>query len=467
MADGAGRAVVSRTYVAPTSVEEALTALAAGSRPVAGGTDLVVGARQGKAPLPEQLLAIHRIEALGGITESGDGLRLGTLVTHRQIVDHPVVRARFTALADASAIVGSHATRAQGTIGGNVMNASPAMDTGGPLLCFGATVTLRSTGGERVLALDDLWLAPGRTAATPDELLVAVDLPLPAEGSGSCYVRLEYRRQMEIAVVGASAVVTLDGGAVSDARVAITALSATIRRIPEAERGSDRLRRRPRRRRGGLPRGQRRILADQRRPRLGRLPAGDGGRDRASRHHGRARSRAGRCRSHPRRPRAARRTSEADMKVEATLTVNGTAYPVELDPHMSLLRAVRDVIGLTGSKEGCDDSECGACMMLLDSSPVNACSYLALQAEGRQITTVEGLAGEGLAPLQAAFLKEGGVQCGFCTPGMLISATALLRDNPDPSEDEVRLALAGNLCRCTGYDGIVRAVRGVAQAGGA
>jgi CO/xanthine dehydrogenase FAD-binding subunit len=233
---------VSRTFFAPTTVDEALVALAAGSRPVAGGTDLVVGARQGKAPLPERLLAIHRIEALGGIEVSGDHLRLGTLVTHRQIVDHPVVRARFTAIADASAIVGSHATRAQGTIGGNVMNASPAMDTGGPLLCFGATVTLRSTGGERVLALDDLWLGPGRTAATPDELLVAIDLALPGDGSGSCYVRLEYRRQMEIAVVGATAVVKLDGGAVSDARVAITALSATIRRVPEAERaliGSD------------------------------------------------------------------------------------------------------------------------------------------------------------------------------------------------------------------------------------
>ena len=233
---------MSRTFLAPTTVEEALTALAAGSRPVAGGTDLVVGARQGKAPLPEQLLAIHRIDALGGITESGAGLRLGALVTHREIVDHPVVRTRFTALADASAIVGSHATRAQGTIGGNVMNASPAMDTGGPLLCFGATATLRSTGGERVLGLDELWLGPGSTAATPDELLVAIDLPLPAEGSGSCYVRLEYRRQMEIAVVGATAAVTLEGGEVSDARIAITALSATIRRIPEAERaliGSD------------------------------------------------------------------------------------------------------------------------------------------------------------------------------------------------------------------------------------
>ena len=150
------------------------------------------------------------------------------------------------------------------------------------------------------------------------------------------------------------------------------------------------------------------------------------------------------------------------MKIDATLVVNGTSYPVELDPHITLLRAVRDVIGLTGSKEGCDDSECGACMMLLDGKPVNACSYLALQAEGRQVTTVEGLAGvEGLNPLQQAFLEEGGVQCGFCTPGMLVSATALLRSTPAPSDEEIRIALAGNLCRCTGYDGIVRAVRRV------
>jgi carbon-monoxide dehydrogenase small subunit len=154
------------------------------------------------------------------------------------------------------------------------------------------------------------------------------------------------------------------------------------------------------------------------------------------------------------------------MKIEATLRVNGTTYPVEVDPHLSLLRAVREVIGLTGSKEGCDDSECGACMMLLDGNPVNSCSYLALQADGREVTTVEGLADdEGLAPLQRAFLEDGGVQCGFCTPGMLISATALLRDNADPSEEEVRVGLAGNLCRCTGYDGIVRAVRGVASRG--
>jgi len=126
---------------------------------------------------------------------------------------------------------------------------------------------------------------------------------------------------------------------------------------------------------------------------------------------------------------------------------------------------VRDAVGLTGAKEGCDDSECGACMMLLDGKPVNSCSYLAVQADGREVTTVEGLAGgSGLAPLQSAFLEHGGVQCGFCTPGMLISATALLESTPVPSEEEVRIALSGNLCRCTGYDGIVKAVLEVSQA---
>jgi carbon-monoxide dehydrogenase small subunit len=151
--------------------------------------------------------------------------------------------------------------------------------------------------------------------------------------------------------------------------------------------------------------------------------------------------------------------------MKGTLSVNGVEYPVDLDPGTSLLAAVRNAVGLTGAKEGCDDSECGACMMLLDGKPVNSCSYLALQAEGSQVTTIEGLAdGDELSPLQAAFLEHGGVQCGFCTPGMLISATALLDANPSPTEDDVRIALAGNLCRCTGYDGIVKAVLSVARA---
>jgi len=154
----------------------------------------------------------------------------------------------------------------------------------------------------------------------------------------------------------------------------------------------------------------------------------------------------------------------SDITYPITLEVNGTPYPLTVDAHASLLHTVRDLVGLTGSKEGCDDSECGACMMLIDGRPVNSCSYLAVQADGSQITTVEGLStGLDLTPLQETFLTEGGVQCGFCTPGMLISATALLAANPIPTDDEVRIALSGNLCRCTGYDGILRAVMNVAQ----
>jgi carbon-monoxide dehydrogenase small subunit len=144
------------------------------------------------------------------------------------------------------------------------------------------------------------------------------------------------------------------------------------------------------------------------------------------------------------------------------LTVDGVVLAATVtDPGRSLLRVLRDDLGRTGTKEGCDDSECGACMVLVDGRPVNSCSYLALQAAGRQVTTVEGLAGvDGeLHPLQRAFLEGGGIQCGFCTPGMLVSAAALLAAEPDPSEEAIRDALAGNLCRCTGYQPIIRAVQ--------
>jgi len=147
----------------------------------------------------------------------------------------------------------------------------------------------------------------------------------------------------------------------------------------------------------------------------------------------------------------------------ATLEVNGTSFTVDLEAGRTLLSVLRGELGLTGSKEGCDDSECGACMVLIDGQTVNSCSFLALQADGRAVTTVEGLASSSeLHPLQRAFLEHGGVQCGFCTPGMLISATALLTAHPDPTEDEIRAGLSGNLCRCTGYVGIVAAVRSAA-----
>jgi CO/xanthine dehydrogenase FAD-binding subunit len=218
------------SFVIAASIDDALTALASGARPIAGGSDLVVGARHGKAPLPASLVAIDRIDALRTVERRADGgLRIGAGVSHSVLEHHAEVIATHTALADAAALVGSPATRHVGTLGGNVMNGSPAMDTGAPLVVFGATATLASTSGRRVVSMGDLWIGPGRTSARPDELCVAIDLPAAVAHSASAYVRLEYRRAMEIAVVGAAAFVTLDGdGTITDVRVALTAVAPTI-----------------------------------------------------------------------------------------------------------------------------------------------------------------------------------------------------------------------------------------------
>ena len=226
---------MSGRYAAPADLAGVLDAMADGFRPIAGGTDLVVGSRQGKWALPGDLVAIHRVEALRGIVETADGLRIGATTSHAELAAHPRIRADWTALADAATIVGSPATRGTGTIGGNLANASPAAETIGPLICFGAAVELRSAAGSRRLPVAELFEGPGRTVATPEELIVAVELPGSASPAGSCYVRLEFRRQMEIAVVGATAVVGLVDGRVADASIAITAVAPTVRRVPSAE----------------------------------------------------------------------------------------------------------------------------------------------------------------------------------------------------------------------------------------
>ena len=146
------------------------------------------------------------------------------------------------------------------------------------------------------------------------------------------------------------------------------------------------------------------------------------------------------------------------MVAPIRLTVNGEPRDVEAEPRALLVHVLRDQLGLTGTHIGCDTSQCGACTVLLDGRAVKSCSILAVQAEGAQITTIEGVGANGLHPLQQAFWEKHGLQCGFCTPGMILTAYDLLQQNPDPTEAEVRHALQGNLCRCTGYQNIVAAV---------
>jgi carbon-monoxide dehydrogenase small subunit len=152
------------------------------------------------------------------------------------------------------------------------------------------------------------------------------------------------------------------------------------------------------------------------------------------------------------------------MGKEIRLVVNDEPTSLDVEPNWTLLKVIRDSMGLTGTKEGCGEGECGSCTVLVDGKAVNACLILAVDMDGRTVTTIEGLAqGSELHPLQKAFLEKGAVQCGFCTPGMILTAKSLLDQNPHPSEEEIRFAIAGNLCRCTGYAKIVDAIQTLAE----
>lgn len=152
------------------------------------------------------------------------------------------------------------------------------------------------------------------------------------------------------------------------------------------------------------------------------------------------------------------------MKTLISLVVNGESVESAVDPNVTLLQFLREDLGLTGTKHGCGLGDCGACTVIMDGQPVNSCLVLAVQANGREILTIEGLAENGkLHPIQQAFVEKGAIQCGFCTPGMILSAKALLAEKPKPTEQEIRMAISGNLCRCTGYQKIVEAIQEAAK----
>lgn len=152
------------------------------------------------------------------------------------------------------------------------------------------------------------------------------------------------------------------------------------------------------------------------------------------------------------------------MKQVLSFKVNGEDYEVLVEPHQTLLDVLRDELGLTGTKHGCDDGKCGACTVLLNGKPVRSCLTLALSVKGKEVTTIEGLAKDGeLHPIQKAFIDHGAIQCGFCTPGMIMTSKAFLEKNPKPSEEEIKEALSGNICRCTGYVKIIEAIKAASE----
>jgi len=228
-------------FWAPTTLEEAVALMrehGAGATPIAGGTDLVVHARSARKELPSKLVHLALIEELGKLSvDAGGRLHVGAMVSHATIEASDLVRSGWSALSDASSIVGSPATRNAGTLGGNLCNGSPAMESGAPLLAYGAAVVLTSPAGSRTVELAEFMIGPGRTARRPDEIVTEVVVPRADSWHGSAYLRLGFRLAMEIAVVGAAAAVRLGaGGKVEDCRIALTAVAPTIVRATDAEK---------------------------------------------------------------------------------------------------------------------------------------------------------------------------------------------------------------------------------------
>ena len=330
------------------------------------------------------------------------------------------------------------------SLAGNLCNASPAADSVPALIAARATCVVVGTTGRREVPVESIVTGPGRTSLKRDEFIIEFHLPKRPPRSADAYLRFIPRTEMDIAVVGAGINVTLDpSGVCTDARVVLGAVAPTAVLVSEAATALIGRKLDETALAGARSGGAESLQADRRQARNNRIP-----------NQGRRRDGTPRGRH---RLRARRRTSM--NKHHVTTTINGEPTEFLCEPQLTLLDVLRDELRLTGSKEGCSSGDCGACSVTVDGRLVCSCLMLAVEAEGHAIETVEGMAhGHDLHPLQRKFLEHAALQCGFCTPGVLIAAKALLDRNPDPTETETRYWLAGNLCRCTGYDKIVRAV---------
>ena len=470
-------------YHRPATIEQATALLAkqhGRTAVLAGGTFLLVQMKM-EQMLPQCLVDISRLPGLSGISDSGDGLEIGSGVTIWDLRSAPVVRAHYAALAEACAAFGSTQIQLTGTIGGNVCNGSPASDTVPALVALGAELVLAANEGERVVPVERFLLGPGKTAIAEGELLIAVRVARPARRVGSAFVKLS-RVRADLAKASAAAVIVRDGDRISDCRLAFGAVAPTVMRARSAEEvlvgrpfstelalaaggaASDEV----------SPIDDVRSTADYRR-RVVRALTYDvllAAWQRAAGSRGAAVGGTANAQSGDWVDRAAAdrpavpqiRSLGADETGVITLNVNGAERRLRVRSNELLINVLRERLNLTGTKYGCGIGECGACTVLLDGAPVTACLVLAVEADGRDVRTIEGEARDGeLSDLQRAFIDAGAVQCGFCTPGMILSARALLERNPNPSDDEIVEAIAGNLCRCTGYEAILQAVRLAAE----
>lgn len=475
-----------RDYFSIKSVEEAVQILAergSTARVVAGATDLILELDRGVRRGIETLVDITRIPGLDQITlDEDEVIHLGPLVTHNHCADSKLIVERAFPLARAAWEVGAPQIRNRGTVAGNLITASPANDTITPLMALNAQVTLLSTRGERVVPLAEFYTGVRRTVMLPDEFLADIAFQALKTNQRGTFIKLGLRRAQAISVVNAAVVVTYTEGSpvdpscqrVKEVAITLGAVAPTIihahsaevylagRELCEAiithsaELAKEAVR----------PIDDVRASADYRREMVRvcvarGLNAISKGKERED---------------YPARPvllGGQRRNGNAP-KISASVEhvdgtpivtrINGKEYTFVGGQEKTLLRLLREEALLTGTKEGCAEGECGACTVFLDGMAVMSCLVPAVRAHGAEIVTVEGLAQDGnLHPVQQAFIDAGAVQCGYCTPGFLMSAVKLLEERPHPSREDIQQAITGNLCRCTGYYKIIEAIERAGQ----
>jgi xanthine dehydrogenase iron-sulfur cluster and FAD-binding subunit A len=469
-----------RDYYSVTSLSEALDLLAQfgeRARVIAGATDLMLELEQKQRRGVDILIDITRVPGLDQIAVRGDTIRLGPLVTHNHVVGHPVVVDRALPLAQAAWSVGAPQIRNRGTVAGNLITASPANDTITPLWALGATVTLASKQGERTLDFSTFYQGVRQTAMEPDELMTAITFPALAQNERGIFLKLGLRNAQAISVVNAVVILGFDSDHITSATVTLGSVAPTIIRAPVVEQYlqgrtlSDEVIREAARLAASTPtpiddiRGPAEYRTEMCRVLVARaLRALRDGTERADWPHDPAML-WGPQHGIVQEGLPSMVRHEDDASDTIVTTVNGQTYTRTGGANKTLLRFLREDIGLPGTKEGCAEGECGACTVFLDGVAVMACLVPAPRAHGAEIVTVEGLvSGDGtLHPIQQAFVDADAVQCGYCTPGFIMSGAKLLEEQPHPTRQQIEQSITGNLCRCTGYYKIVEAIEQAAQ----
>jgi len=464
-----------------TSVGDALNILAQHgekARIMAGATDLILEIERGVRKGITTLVDITRIPDLDKIILDKDGIiHLGPLVTHNHCVASKLIQEKGFPLSQAAWEVGAPQIRNRGTVAGNLITASPANDTITPLMALGAKLTLRSLDGERQISLKDFYRGVRQTVMRPGEMLVDISFPAMNGSEIGTFIKLGLRRAQAISIVNVAIVLkfqgkidgNISGLIIEKARITLGAVAPTIIHAEQAERYLT-----------GSQLDEETIETAARMTEKIATPIDD---VRASKDYRREMVRVCTLRAlraissgtwragFPSRPvllsgQVNRRKDTGnpnqiliDSKSPIVTKINGKPYSFQSGQNKTLLRLLREEAGLIGTKEGCAEGECGACTVFLDGEAVMSCLVPATRADGAEIVTIEGLANNGkLHPVQQAFIGEGAVQCGYCTPGFIMSAAKLLEENHHPSREDIEQAITGNLCRCTGYYKIINAI---------